>query len=108
LIGNTRQAQRIAFMASRTSRIRDTLQAAFNPVILEIQDDSAKHAGHAERNDLADGETHYRVVMVSEAFSGMSRLERSRTVNAKLNAEFASGLHALSLSLGAPGEPTAG
>ncbi len=74
----------------------------FRPVVLEIIDESAKHAGHAGRNNLVGGETHFHVVMVSEGFSGLSRLQRSRVVHQALDAEFKSGLHALSLELGAP------
>jgi stress-induced morphogen len=91
-------------MTSRYSRIRDRLQAAFNPLALEILDESAKHAGHAHRNNLPDGETHYHVTMVSDAFTGQTRLKRSRAVHEALDAEFKSGLHALSLNLSAPSE----
>jgi stress-induced morphogen len=95
-------------MASRTSRIRATLQAAFAPVTLDIEDESARHAGHAERNGLAGGETHFRVRMMSEAFAGQSRLQRSRAVHEALDAEFKSGLHALALELRTPEESSAG
>jgi stress-induced morphogen len=95
-------------MSSRYSRIRETLQAQFKPQSLEITDESAKHAGHAERNDLAAGETHYRVAMVSDVFSGLARLKRSRAVHQALDEEFKSGLHALSLNLKAPEEKLPG
>jgi BolA protein len=84
--------------------MRDILNAAFAPAMLEIIDESAKHAGHAERNGVAGGETHYRVVMVSEALGGQSRLARSRAVHEALEPEFQSGLHALSLTLRTPAE----
>jgi BolA protein len=42
--------------------------------------------------------------MVSPALKGLSRLARSRAVHAALEAEFKTGLHALSLSLRAPDE----
>ncbi len=95
-------------MASRTSRIRDRLQAVFNPVALEITDESAKHAGHAGRQNLPAGETHYHVALVSAAFAGLNRLKRSRAVHAALEDEFKSGLHALSLELAAPAEKSPG
>jgi BolA protein len=93
-----------ADMTSRYERIQEILAAAFKPVALEIEDESARHAGHKERNNLAGGETHYRVLMVSPALKGLSRLARSRAVHAALEAEFKTGLHALSLSLRAPDE----
>jgi BolA protein len=78
------------------------LQQQFTPVLLQIEDDSARHAGHA--GAAPGGETHYRVLMVSAAFSGMSRIARSRRVHAALGGEFAGGLHALTLSLRTPAE----
>ena len=50
------------------------------------------------------GETHYAVTLVAVAFEGQGRVARSRAVHAALTEEFASGLHALSLTLRAPGE----
>jgi BolA protein len=89
---------------NRQERIRSILQAEFAPVVLEITDQSGKHAGHAGRNGLEAGETHYQVVMVSAALAGQSRLARSRAVHAALDAEFKTGLHALSLTLSTPEE----
>jgi BolA family transcriptional regulator, general stress-responsive regulator len=70
-----------------------------------VTDDSAHHAGHAGARP--GGETHYSVVVVSDAFRGMNRVARSRAVHAVLEAEFAGGLHALSLVLRTPDEARA-
>ena len=94
----------MADMTSRYDRISQVLQSQFAPLRLEIEDESSKHAGHAGQKGVTGGQTHYRVVMVSESFAGMSRLARSRAVHAALDAEFKSGLHALSLSLNTPAE----
>lgn len=94
----------MADMTSRYDRIRGMLESRFSPVSLEIEDESAKHAGHAAQKGVSGGQTHYRVAMVSEAFAGMPRLARSRAVHAALDAEFKSGLHALSLTLTTPAE----
>jgi BolA protein len=91
-------------MTNRYERIHDLLEAAFAPVTLEIVDESAKHASHAARNGLEAGETHYRVLMVSQALAGQSRVARSRAVHDALADEFKSGLHALSLTLRTPEE----
>jgi BolA protein len=91
-------------MTNRYERLHQRLMATFAPVELQILDESAKHAGHAERNGVAGGETHYRVFMVSDALAGQSRVARSRAVHEALAPEFASGLHALSLTLRAPAE----
>ena len=96
-------------MTNRTDRIRATLTSAFAPELLELKDDSAKHANHAHRmsepgHAPAVGETHYRLAMISAKFAGMNRVARSRAVHEALDAEFKSGLHALALDLKAPGE----
>jgi stress-induced morphogen len=87
---------------TRAGRIRQALEAAFAVTALEIADDSHRHAGHA--GAAPGGETHYSLAMVSPDFTGLGRLARSRAVHAALAAEFASGLHALSLRLLAPEE----
>lgn len=94
-------------MTTRVERMKAALETAFAPIQLEIEDQSKRHANHAGRNGLPAGETHYLVAMVSAQFSGVSRLERQRAVNAALAAEFDSGLHALSLRLQSPEEHAA-
>jgi len=89
---------------TRYERILHILQVVFRPEVLEIIDESAKHAGHAGRIGSQAGESHFKVVMVSPALAGMSRLARSRAVHEALSAEFEAGLHALSLQLKAPDE----
>lgn len=88
--------------AGRAGRIEQTLRAAFAPEMLAVHDDSARHAGHA--GAAPGGGTHFEVVMTSAAFAGQGRLARSRAVHAALAEEFAGGLHALALTLRAPGE----
>ena len=88
--------------ASRTARLQAALTRAFSPTALHVVDESAHHAGHAGAGP--NGETHYAVLLVSPAFRGMGRLARSRAVHAVLGAEFAAGMHALSLTLRTPEE----
>ncbi len=87
---------------NRAARIEALLREQFTPAVLQIADDSAKHAGHAGAREA--GETHYSVLIVSDRFTGLSRIERHRLINGALGPEFAAGLHALSLTLKAPGE----
>ncbi len=87
---------------NRQSRITDILTRAFAPERLEVEDDSARHVGHAGARPA--GETHFNVAVVSAAFEGLGRVARSRAVNEALAAEFAGGLHALSMTLRAPSE----
>ncbi len=97
---------------STRSRIEETLRAALQPSTLDVIDESHLHAGHHHEGSGhhagfdGSGETHFRVRIVSEAFSGRSRVERHRRVNALLANELSGGVHALAIEASAPGEPT--
>jgi len=83
-------------------RIAARLTEALDPVVLDVVDESDRHAGHAGAR--AGGGTHYRVRIVSARFERQSRVERHRLVYGLLAGEFADGLHALALVAKAPGE----
>src|ERR1700716_3551273 len=87
-------------------RITETLTKAFAPERLEVIDESHRHAGHSGARP--GGETHYSVNIVSRAFSGKSRIERHRMINATLMAELQGGVHALAIRAAAPGKADAG
>ena len=87
---------------SRAERIEKILSEALAPTRLSVADDSHKHAGHAGARP--EGETHYRVEIVSPAFAGKSRVDRQRLVNELLAGEFESGLHALQMKTLTPEE----
>ncbi len=89
-------------MAGRLDRLHAAMRQ-FAPQQLDIEDESALHAGHAGARGAA-GETHYAITMVSAAFAGLGRVQRARLVHEALSAELADGLHALSLTLRAPSE----
>lgn len=84
-------------MSSRELRIRDLLQKKFSPLYLEIQNESHMHAG-------PQSESHYKILIVSDFFVGLSRIDRQRQVNALLKVEFETGLHALTQRVLTPGE----
>jgi BolA protein len=84
-------------------RIVARLTAALDPALLDVADESDRHAGHAGARE--GGGTHFRVRVVSAQFERQSRVERHRLVYGLLTAEFADGLHALALVAKAPGEP---
>jgi len=67
--------------------------AALAPEHLDIEDDSASHAGHAG----ARSGGHYNVLIVSACFSGKSRIERQRMVYDALGDLMQHGIHALAL-----------
>jgi BolA protein len=89
-------------MTIRADRIHTVLTQTFSPAEIEVQDDSHQHAGHTGARP--GGQTHYSVRVVTPAFDGLSRVARSRAVYAALEAEFGTGLHALSLRLLTPQE----
>lgn len=87
----------------RAELIRQRLQEAFAPLVLDVVDDSHRHAGHAGARP--EGETHYSVHIVSAAFADKSRLERHRMVNATLADQLTPDrIHALAVTARAPGE----
>ncbi|MES5047315.1 BolA family protein [Rhizobium nepotum] len=89
---------------SLRERIETKLQESFSPERLAVIDESHMHAGH-QPDMTGKGETHMRVQIVSESFSGKSRVERHRAINAVLKPELDAGLHALAIEVAAPGEP---
>jgi len=85
----------------RIARIRALLAAAFDPVVLEVLDDSHRHVGHA---GARDGSGHFTVEIVSRAFAGMPPLARHRAVYAALGMMMDSDIHALAIRARAPSE----
>jgi BolA family transcriptional regulator, general stress-responsive regulator len=82
--------------------IRSRLTAAFEPERLDLVDESARHVGHAGARP--EGESHFRLEIVAEAFAGKSRLERQRLVYAALGGLMQGEVHALSISALTPAE----
>jgi BolA protein len=78
----------------RVEAIRTALAAAFEPVELEVVDESHLHAGH---EGARDGRGHFRVRVVSPVFEGMSVLQRHRAVYAALGTLMETDIHALAI-----------
>lgn len=76
------------------------LREAFAPASLDVIDESHLHAGHVGARP--EGETHFRVEIVSAAFAEHSRVERQRLVYDILRDELAGPVHALSVSATPP------
>ena len=85
------------------AEIERLLSAAFAPTRLAVINDSARNHGHA--GDDGSGESHFTVEIESAAFSGVSRLQRQRLVNAALGDIPGQRVHALAIKARAPGEP---
>jgi BolA protein len=86
---------------SLAPHIEARLHDALSPVHVEVVDESHLHAGHA---GARSGGGHYRVVVVSEAFSGKSPLARHRLVNTLFAEELRHDIHALALTTLTPAE----
>jgi len=74
----------------------DALKSALsslNPTHLEIQDDSALHAGHAGNT----GGSHYTVIIVSDAFNNLPLIKRHRLVYDAVGSLMEQAIHALSI-----------
>jgi BolA protein len=80
-----------------TDEIRNRLEQAFRPRLLEVRDDSEQHRGHAGWRE--GGETHFTVTIAAPAFATMSRVERHRAIHAALGRDLTGSIHALALTV---------
>lgn len=87
--------------AQRVDAIRTALERAFAPSLLDIRDDSHRHAGHA---GARDGRGHFHVEIVSAAFAGLTPIARHRAVYTALGALMQTDIHALSIRAQAPSD----
>ncbi len=77
--------------------IRQKLEAAFAPDLLEVVDESEKHRCHAGYQE--GGQSHFNVRIASEGFESMSRIARHRAVHHALGPELIGRIHALALQI---------
>jgi BolA protein len=89
---------------SLQTRMREKLMIALNPTRLDLVNESHLHAGHS--SSPGTGESHFRLLVVSDNFTGKSRVARHRIVNDVVQDELRDGVHALAIKALAPGEPT--
>ena len=85
--------------SGRQERLRRRLESRFAPALLVIEDESHLHAGHA---GAAQGHSHFRVTIVSEAFRGVSPLARHRLVYAAVGDLLETDIHALAIEASPP------
>ena len=88
-------------MSVSAQDITAVLTARLQPSALNVQDDSHLHAGHAGAREGR----HFSVVVVSERFTGLTRVARHRLIYDSLNQLIPRGIHALAIDARAPGEP---
>ena len=82
----------------RATLLRERLETALSPQHLEVHDESANHAVKP------GAESHFRVVVVSPAFEGKSRVARHKLVYEAVGNSLREGLHALAITSKTPGE----
>jgi len=87
--------------ATRAERIRSALEAALQPSVLELTDESALHAGHA---GAASGGSHFRLKIVSQRFEGLRLVMRHRLVYDSVHDMMHTEIHALAITALAPSE----
>ena len=75
--------------------------APLSPVVLELADDSAEHAGHP---GAAGGGGHFSLVIVSEHFAGLTRIARHRAVLDRVGDLIPNPVHALAIRAFTPDE----
>ena len=74
--------------------------ATLKPSVLELQDESGQHAGHAGAR--ASGGSHWQLTIVSDAFRGRNPVARHRMVYEALGDLMERDIHALRIDARAP------
>ena len=87
-------------MTSVAATLRTRL-SPLAPAVLELDDDSAEHAGHS---GAAAGGGHFSLLIVSEQFAGLTRLARHRAVLDRVGDLIPLPVHALAIRAYAPDE----
>ena len=78
----------------RIKLIRERIEAALLPEALELTDESYLHRGH---EGARDGHGHFRLMVVSAAFDGKSRVMRHRLIYQALGDLMKTDIHALAI-----------
>ena len=87
--------------ARRQQEMTRRLEAALQPQLVEIIDESHRHAGHA---GARDGRSHFKLYIVSSRFVGLKQVQRHRLVYQALGDLMQSDIHALAIEARAPDE----
>ena len=67
----------------------------YKPEFFSVLDVSEQHRGH--QNFRENVESHFEIIIVSEKFKNLNRIERHRMVNQSLKEEFLSDLHSVTI-----------
>jgi BolA protein len=89
--------------SNTADRIREQL-AVLSPTLVEIDDDSHRHAGHA---GATSGGGHYNLYVISTQFESLTSVARHRLIYAALASLMRREIHALSINALTPEEASA-
>ena len=85
----------------RVDRMRERLTTSLQPQMLDIEDESHLHVGHT---GARDGRGHFRVIIVADAFDGLTRVQRHQKIYAALGDLMQTDIHALAVQALTPAE----
>ena len=80
-------------LLKRKINIENLILKNYEPEFFSVLDVSEQHRGH--QNFKEDVESHFEIIIVSEKFKNLNRIERHRMVNHTLKKEFLSDLHSV-------------
>lgn len=80
---------------SLAETIKTKIEKAINPEYIEVINESHLHKGHA--GDDGSGQSHFKLMVASKSFEGMSRLQIQRQIYTILSQEMQDNIHALSI-----------
>ncbi len=83
-------------------KITEKITKALEPTRISVKDESHLHAGHAGARP--EGETHFRLTVVSSRFTNMTLVNRHRLINEALAEELQGPVHALAIKALSPEE----
>tara|TARA_X000000950_G_scaffold280272_1_gene374574 strand:- start:902 stop:1198 length:297 start_codon:yes stop_codon:yes gene_type:complete len=77
----------------RKNNIENLILKDYEPEFCSVIDVSDQHRGH--QNFKEGVESHFEIIVVSEKFKNLNKIERHRMINKSLKPEFLSGLHSI-------------
>ena len=85
----------------RIKRFEQDLRQAFAVDLLNIEDESHLHAGHA---GAASGGGHFKLTIVAPEFAGLNLVARHRSIYQALDSHIPTEIHALTITALTPAE----
>lgn len=85
----------------RKAEIIKRLNEAFEPETLGVEDESYMHKGH---EGAKDGRSHFRVLIIADAFENKNLIDRHRMIYRVLDEMMRIDIHALAIDAWSPEE----